>query len=401
MTKHIICLGDGMADHPIAKLGNQTPLEFAKTPHIDFISHHGCLGLVDTVPKGFNPGSDVANMGILGFNPAQYYTGRGPIEAASLKVTCNDDDLIFRCNLVTLENNVMTDFTAGHITSDESKVLIQELNEGFSDSPIRFIAGVSYRHIMIAPSSFFDLTTVAPHDIIDNDVATFWPQGKNMDDFKAIIDKANHILSQSSINQSRSHAQQKIANSIWPWSQGTYPKMESFFTKYHKTGGIVTAVDLLKGLGCLIGLETPSVPGATGFIDTNYDNKISAAKTILDSHDFCYIHIEAPDEAGHMGDVELKIKAIEDFDSFVVKPMLDYMDTYPDCVIMVLPDHPTPCDIKTHTHEPVPFCFYYPSYANGSLLPYSEKAAESTHVHFSTPWDLLASFLQESPHLVT
>ena len=397
MTKHIICLGDGMADHPIASLDNKTPLEVANTPHIDFISKQGCLGMVDTVPPGFNPGSDVANMGILGFDPALYYTGRGPIEAASLNVDCNDDDLIFRCNLVTIDNNIMTDFTAGHISSEDSHALIKELNEGFSDSPIRFVAGVSYRHIMIAPASFSALQTVAPHDITDNNVSSFWPQGNTMHAFKDIINKANTILTSSKINQARAHAQKKVANSIWPWSQGKYPKMESFFTKYKKTGGIVTAVDLLKGLGCLVDLETPHVPGATGFIDTNYANKISAAKNILNHHDFCYIHIEAPDEAGHMGDVDLKIKAIEDFDTYVVKPMLDYINDQPDSVIMVLPDHPTPCDIKTHTHEPVPFCFYYPTYQVGSDLPYSEKTALATKVHYSTPWSLLTSFLNESP----
>ncbi len=397
MTKHIICLGDGMADHPIKTLHHKTPLEVAKTPHMDFISKHGCLGMVDTVPPGFHPGSDVANMGILGFDPALYYTGRGPIEAASLNVICNEDELIFRCNLVTIDHDIMKDFTAGHISSEESHILIQELNDGFADTPIRFIAGVSYRHIMIAPASFFDLKTVAPHDIIDSNVSCYWPQGNNMDAFQDIINQANDILKHSSVNISRANSHKSSANSIWPWSQGTYPKMESFVSKYHKTGGIVTAVDLLKGLGCLLDLQTPNVPGATGFIDTNYANKVSAAKAILSDHDFCYLHIEAPDEAGHMGDVDLKIKAIEDFDRYVVKPMLEYISDTPDSVIMVLPDHPTPCDLKTHTHEPVPFCFYYPNYQYSSNLTYSEKTASSTNIYYSTPWDLLTTFLHESP----
>ncbi len=398
MTKHIICLGDGMADHPISELDNKTPLEVAKTPNIDFISKQGCLGMVDTVPQGFNPGSDVANMGILGFDPALYYTGRGPIEAASLNVKCDQDDIIFRCNLVTLNDSIMTDFTSGHITTEESTQLINELNDAFSGTSIRFISGVSYRHIMIAPASFLELKTVAPHDYIDQDISSLWPQGKRMDTFKEIIDQANTVLRKSAVNKNRLNNNQKVANSIWPWSQGRYPNMESFYSKYQKTGGIVTAVDLLKGLGCLINLETPTVPGATGFIDTNYANKVSAAKKILDEHDFCYIHIEAPDEAGHMGDAHLKIKAIEDFDLNVVGPMLDYMKYQPDSVIMVLPDHPTPCNIKTHTHEPVPFCFYHSSYSSGSQLPYTEKTGKTTQVMHSTPWDLLRTFLNESPH---
>ena len=398
MTKHIICLGDGMADHPISELDNKTPLEVAKTPNIDFISKQGCLGMVDTVPQGFNPGSDVANMGILGFDPALYYTGRGPIEAASLNVKCDQNDIIFRCNLVTIDDSIMTDFTSGHITTEESTQLINELNDAFSGTSIRFIPGVSYRHIMIAPASFLELKTVAPHDFIDQDISSLWPQGKNMDKFKEIIDKANTVLRKSDVNKNRLNNNKNPANSIWPWSQGSYPKMESFYSKYQKTGGIVTAVDLLKGLGCLINLETPTVPGATGFIDTNYANKVLAAKKILDDHDFCYIHIEAPDEAGHMGDVHLKIKAIEDFDLNIVGPMLEYIKYQPDSVIMVLPDHPTPCHIKTHTHEPVPFCFYHSSYSFKSKLPYSEKTGKATQVSHSTPWDLLRIFLNESPH---
>jgi len=400
MTKYIICLGDGMADHPLESLGNKTPLEVAHTPSIDFISNHGHLGMVDTVPQGFSPGSDVANMGILGFDPAHYYTGRGPIEAASLNVQCNEDDIIFRCNIVSLENDVMADFTADHISSEDSHQLINELNEGFKGTPIRFIAGVSYRHIMIAPASYANLTTVAPHDITDKSVAEFWPHGENQTSFKAIIDQANTILKNSEINKKRAANSTKRANSIWPWSQGRYPQMESFQKKYNKTGGIVTAVDLLKGLGCLVQLETPDVPGATGFIDTNYANKISAAKTILENHDFCYIHIEAPDEAGHMGDPNLKIKAIEDFDTCVVKPMLDYMKENPDTVIMVLPDHPTPCAIKTHTHEPVPFCIYHQNCLTSSGLSYSEKEAATTNVYYPTPWELLSFFLNQDPNII-
>ena len=355
--------------------------------------------MVDTVPVGFNPGSDVANMGILGFDPAQYYTGRGPIEAASMGVECADNEMIFRCNLVSILDGLMQDFTADHISTQESTQLINELNDAFKDTAIRFVAGVSYRHIMVAPEKFAQLETVAPHDILDKSVEPYWPQGELMDEFYQIIKTANNVLAQSKINVLRKQHNKGQATSIWPWSQGKYPVMDSFESKYNKTGGIVTAVDLLKGLGTLVKLETPDVEGATGFIDTNYAAKVKAALTILETHDFCYLHIEAPDEAGHMGDAQLKIKAIEDFDAKVVGPIRDYQAINPDCVIMVLPDHPTPCDIKTHTHEPVPFCYYYPSIKTASALTYSEANAKKTDIYYENPWLLLTEFLQKAPCL--
>ncbi len=397
MTKYIICLGDGMADHPISELNNKTPLEFAHTPNMDFISKNGCLGLVDTVPEGFSPGSDVANMGILGFDPNKYYTGRGPIEAASMNVKCNENEMIFRCNLVTTENNIMIDFTSNHITTEESSILIDELNEYFKNSPVRFIAGVSYRHIMVVSDVFGKLATVAPHDITDKSILPNLPNGENDTLFLNIIKEANTVLRNSKINKNRIQNNKKPATDIWPWSQGKYPKMESFQTLYNKTGGIVTAVDLLKGLGTLISLETPNVIGATGFVDTNYEAKVEACLSILENHDFCYLHIEAPDEAGHMGDAKLKTKAIEDFDKKVVGPILDYQKQNEDCVVMVLPDHPTPCAIKTHTHEPVPFCFYHANYQTPSKKVYTEKTSKETSVRFHTPWDLLTTFLNSSP----
>ena len=397
MTKYIICLGDGMADHPIKSLGNKTPLQFAKTPHMDFISSNGQLGMVDTVPQGFLPGSDVANMGILGYDPALYYTGRGPIEAASLGVECAADETIFRCNLVTIANHTMIDFTSGHIESPESHVLIAELNRVFQNDPVRFIAGVGYRHIMVVKGDFKGLKTAAPHDIIDQTIDPFIPKGPLDTLLAQIMKKAHHYLKTAPINQSRISANKRPVTDIWPWSQGNYPKLPSFQKTYGKTGGIVTAVDLLKGLGKLSGLETPTVEGATGFIDTNYTNKVLAALKILKTHDFCYLHIEAPDEAGHMGDPKLKVRAIEDFDNQVVRHMLAYQKAQPDTVILVLPDHPTPCDIKTHTHEPVPFCIYHPGIINPSKLPYNEFTAKTTQDHFETPWGLLSHFLSLKP----
>ena len=395
MTKYIICLGDGMADHPIKALHNKTPLETAHTPNIDSISSQGYLGLADTVPQGFSPGSDVANMGILGYDPAKYYTGRGPIEAASLNISLNERELIFRCNLVTVSNNHLVDFTSEHISTEESAQLINELNTHFNNKGVRFIAGVSYRHIMVVDEKYAELNTIAPHDIIDQPITTHLPHGPNQNPFLAIINQANTIIENSPINKKRIQANKKPANHIWPWSQGKYPSMPPFKEKYGLTGGIVTAVDLLKGLGVLTQLETPDVPGATGFIDTNYANKMKAALKLLEHHDFCYLHIEAPDEAGHMGDSQLKIKAIEDFDKHIVGPTLDYQKQHPDTVIMVLPDHPTPCDIKTHTHEPIPFCYYYPNYPTPSTYTYTEKNAKKTQQYIHSPWALLQQFLNQ------
>ena len=397
MTKYIICLGDGMADHNIKQLNEKTPLEVANTPNIDFISKNGNLGMVDTVPIGFSPGSDVANMGILGYDPNLYYTGRGPIEAASMNISCSPTDIIFRCNIVSIENSTMNDFTSGHISTEESQQLINELNAEFKNSPITFYSGVSYRHIMVVEEKFAKLITHAPHDITDKNISSYLPAGENDKEFLKIIKKANHILAESNVNLKRKKNNQKLATSIWPWSQGTKPNMPSFKSQFQTTGGIITAVDFLKGLGKLVDLETPNIIGATGFIDTNYEEKVKGALSILNSHDFCYLHIEAPDEAGHMGDVNLKIQAIEDFDKKVVGPILNYQEKNPDCVIMVLPDHPTPCDIKTHTHEPVPYCFYHKSIKSKSLKTYSEKNAKETKNHFHTPWDLLKTFLNTKP----
>ncbi|RAP28498.1 cofactor-independent phosphoglycerate mutase [Candidatus Marinamargulisbacteria bacterium SCGC AG-343-D04] len=397
MTKYIICLGDGMADHPIKELNNQTPLKKALTPHIDTLSNNGCLGLVHTVQKEFPPGSDVANMGILGYDPALYYTGRGPIEAASLNVTCSENEIIFRCNLVNTKNDTMIDFTSEHISTEESTQLIHELNQHFSQQPIRFIPGVSYRHIMIADKKFLSLNTTAPHDITDKKINPYLPKGHLEEQFYSIIQEANTILESSPINKKRQQNNKKPANHIWPWSQGKLPSLPGFKDSFGISGGIITAVDLLKGLGKLTGLTTPHVKGATGFIDTNYEEKIKESFKILETHDFCYIHIEAPDEAGHMGDHELKIKAIEDFDKHIVGPVLNYQKQNPDTVIMVLPDHPTPCHLKTHTREPVPFCMYYKGIQNCSSLDYTEHNASLTSLVFNTPWELLTSFLSKKP----
>jgi 2,3-bisphosphoglycerate-independent phosphoglycerate mutase len=396
MTKYIICLGDGMSDEPMASLSDKTALEYAKIPTIDTFAKNGQTGLVHTVPEGCHPGSDVANMGILGYDPREFYTGRGPIEAASMGIETTASQVIFRCNLVTIENNSMKEFTAGHITDDESKALMQELNNHFTDPDVKFFSGVGYRNIVLLNKKYNDLKTTAPHDILDKDIQAHLPKGELESELLSFIEEAHTVLKNSPVNKKRKEKNLPQANYIWPWSQGLMPKFPSFKSKYNKTGGIITAVDLLKGLACLSGLEAPLVKGATGFIDTNYPSKIEASLEVLKNHDFVYIHIEAPDECGHMGDEKLKVKAIEDFDKKVVSPVANYIKENPDTVLLILPDHPTPCSIKTHTSDPVPFVLYNPKISPDSTQVYSEKEAKKGALNFQYPWELLDHFLSLS-----
>jgi 2,3-bisphosphoglycerate-independent phosphoglycerate mutase len=396
MKKFIICLGDGMADEPLASLGGKTPLQAANIPNMDFIAKNGQSGLVSTVPEGLKPGSDVANMGILGYDPRIFYTGRGPIEASSLGISVPEGKIAFRCNLVCIENDIMSSFTADHVTSEEGDALLTELNTNFSDSEIQFFSGVSYRNIALMDESLLELTCIPPHDISDQNVQPHLPTGPNEEILRNIAKKCADILSQSPINQTRVENGKKPANQIWLWGQGKTPKFDSFEDKYGIKGGIITAVDLLKGIGKLTGLQTPTVEGVTGFLDTNYKGKVDAALDILEKEtgQFVYIHIEAPDEAGHMGDEQLKIKAIEDFDLKVVGPVLDYQKKNPDVSILVLPDHPTPCAIKTHTSKPVPWAIHYPNIEADICDAYDEEASEKGPKSFDFPWLLLDYFLE-------
>jgi len=391
--KYIVCLGDGMADLPIDELGGKTPLEVADTPHIDWITRHGQSGLVHTVPGPFTPGSDVANMGILGYDPSQYYTGRGPIEAAAMGIKPGPGQVIFRCNLVTIIDNVMTSFTAGHVDNEDGSALLNELNEAFSGSLVTFFSGVSYRNIALFPEHLVDVTTTAPHDITDQNVTPYWPQGNPANEIRDIVLKAREILRQSPINQRRIASGQLPVTDIWPWSQGTMPNLPSFKERHGVTGGIVTAVDLLRGLAALTDLEFPLVSGATGFLDTNYQGKVSATLDILSRHPFGFIHIEAPDECGHLGDYAKKIQAIEDFDRHVVGPIRAYQHTHGDVAIMVLPDHPTPCSLKTHIKAPIPVAVYHPGITPDSSTVYSENGVRSGTFNFDTPWDMMDAFL--------
>lgn len=395
MSKFIVCLGDGMSDWPVEALGNKTPLQAARTPAMDWIASHGIAGGVHTVQEPFSPGSDVANMGILGYDPAQYYTGRGPIEAASLGIAVPSNKIVFRCNLVHIDHGTLKDFTAGHIETEEAAQLIDELNSYFDPASACFFTGVSYRHLALLDEKFAEIRCEAPHDITGKKIGDHLPKGHFSEDLIYIMGKAREVLSDAAVNHTRRLQGKLTANNIWLWSQGRLPQLPSFRSKYGMGGGVVTAVDLLKGLGKLAGLETPDVPGATGFIDTHYGNKVSAALDILERHDFVYVHIEAPDEAGHMGDVSLKIRAIEDFDEKVVKPLLDYVQKNNDTAIMVLPDHPTPCSLRTHSREPVPVAVFHPDIRKDTCTVYDEQVIRQGSFEFKTPWDLTGWFLNK------
>lgn len=393
-NKFIVCLGDGMADEPLESLNGKTPLQAAYTPNMDALVQEGKSGLAQITPPGLYPGSDIANMSILGYDPKIYHTGRGPIEAASLGIRSQENELIFRCNLTNVSSDMtMQSFTADHISTRDATVLIDALNNRYNKQLIKFHTGVSYRHIMIASSDFKHLKTIAPHDIVSQNVLNHLPNGKNEDEMKRLLQDAHVFLSQHAINKEREKNNLKTANFIWPWSQGKTPEYPSFNSKYGLKGAMITAVDLLKGLAFLSGMTAPNIKGATGFIDTDYQAKMSSAMQLLKEHDFVYIHIEAPDEAGHLGDEKIKIKAIEDFDKKVVGVVRQAQLKDPSIQIMVLPDHPTPCARKTHTAGPVPVVLKGTQFTKNNGKYYSETDI-SAH-KWNSADDLLLEFLNK------
>ena len=399
--KYVVLVGDGMADETIQELGGKTPLEYAKTPHIDNIASLGVVGEIKTVPEGFPPGSDVANLTLMGYDPTSYYTGRAPLEAASMGLELNAEDVAYRCNLVTLEvlgqNIYMRDFTAGHISSEEAKSLIEGLNENIADDEIRFYPGVSYRHLMVWKSGGVDVVLTPPHDILEQSIADYMPRGADSEKIIRWMTSAQIFLKNHPINQKRMEEGKNPANSIWLWGQGKKPTFPTFKELYNLTGGVVSAVDLVKGIGILAGLKAPHVEGATGYLDTNYAGKVAAALDILEEDDFAFIHIEAPDEAGHSGILKDKIQAIEDFDRNVVGPMFEALQELRPFRLLVLPDHPTPLSIRTHTNGAVPFLAYD---SEGTFknrpenpLPFTEEGASKSPLKFEQGHQLMKAWL--------
>jgi 2,3-bisphosphoglycerate-independent phosphoglycerate mutase len=351
--KFVVIVGDGMADEPLVALSNKTPLQVAKTPNMDLIAKEGRTGLARTIPDGMPAGSDVANLSVMGYDPRKYYTGRAPLEAAAMGVELAKDDIAFRCNLVNVIDGIMVDYSAGHITSPEARELIESLKPLMPEH--RLYAGVSYRNLLVLKTGEKAVCT-PPHDITDRPIKDYLPSGKDSELLRQLMDVSKSVMAMHPVNLKRMTEGKRSANMIWLWGQGSMPSLPAFQEKYGLKGAVISAVDLLKGIGVYAGLEVIEIPGATGTIDTNYQGKVQALFDALDRVDFVYLHVEAPDEAAHAGDLKLKIKAIELFDECIVGPIIKRLKALGnEWRVCVLPDHLTPIAIKTHTGDPVPF----------------------------------------------
>jgi len=358
-----------MPDEPIESLGGKTPLMAAKTPNLDRMAREGTVGYVKTTPDGYSPGSDVTNMGILGYDPKKFYTGRAPLEAAAMGIKLGPNDVAYRCNLVTLatgpEGVGMEDFSAGHIDSESAAKLIAALGEYFGEkSEFHFYPGVSYRHLMIWKNGSEDVKCTPPHDITGKNIKDYLPQGAKGEELRQLIGESQMVLKKNTVNKNRKSEKKPEANSIWLWGQGKAPSLPKLSEYRGLTGSMISAVDLMKGIGVLAGMDVINVPGATGYIDTNYEGKAQAAKDALKDKDLVYIHLEAPDESAHSGSLENKVKSIEDFDAKIVGPLLEEIKRLGGRAI-ALSDHPCPVAKQTHTRGPVPFAVW-PALTEGS-----------------------------------
>lgn len=408
--KYAVIVGDGMADYPVAELQGRTPLMVAKTPNMDWLAKHGEIGLVRTVPSGFNPGSEVANLSILGYDPKRYYTGRGPLEAASLGIPLGREDIAFRCNLVTLKSQgtklFMEDFSAGHITDEEAKEIIVDLDREMGTVENRFYAGISYRHVMVWKGGLArypglqEIPLTPPHDIVTREIAPYLPRdgGSGSGRILELMTESQKFLKKHRVNLSRRKRGLASANSIWLWGQGRSPRMSTLKNRFGVEGYVISAVHLLKGIGICAGLEVVNVPGATGYFDTDYEAKARYALERLKEKDFGYIHVEAPDEAGHMGEVRLKIASIEAFDEKVVGGILKGMEEFGSYRILVLPDHPTPVSVRTHTADPVPFVIYSSEskLRTSGAEGFDEVSAQKSGVVIEKGFELMERFLARS-----
>ena len=391
--KYAIVIPDGAADEPHPQLGGLTALAAAKTPHMDWIAAHGKVGTVQTVPRGLPCGSDVAIMSVIGYVPKASYTGRAPLEAAAQNLAVRPEDWIFRCNLVTIVDDIMEDHSAGHISSEEGSALIDELNRMLAGPHVRFYPGVSYRHLMTLDATL-EIKTTPPHDILGKPIGPHLPAGAGADLLRTLIDRSQDILGPHEINSVRRDLGENPATSIWLWGQGKMPRLTAFADRYHLRGAAITAVDLVRGLAKLIGWDIINVPGATGYLDTDYAGKGRAACKALADHDLVLVHVEAPDEAGHAGNLGAKVQSIEQIDRHIVGPILDHFaKSDQPWRILVLPDHPTPVDIRTHTAEAVPFAMGGAGLETIVERAFTEQAAHEADMHIQRGHELMEYFL--------
>jgi len=392
--KFAVIIPDGAADEPLDELGGRTPLQAAEIPHLDRLARGGRAGLVRTIPEdAAQPGSDIAALSILGYDPIRYYTGRAPLEAASLGVRLDAGDVAFRCNLVTVEGDTLADYSAGEISTDEARVLIQLVNEKLGGSRIHFFPGVSYRHLMVWRDASDEVRTVPPHDFMDQPIEPNLPQGEGEKRLRQLTWDSREILEEHEINRRRRDAGLAPANMIWLWGQGRDPNLPSFAVKYQVTGAVIGAVDLIRGIARCAGLAAPQVAGATGNLQTDFAAKGRAAVEALEQYDFVLCHVEAPDEAAHHGEIEKKIWAIEQVDRHVVGPVLEALQGRPDYRLLTLPDHPTPIAVRTHTRAPVPFVIFGSDISPRGADEFSEPAAAATGFVIDEGHRLMDEFL--------
>lgn len=401
--KYVVVLYDGMADYPVPALNGKTPMEVAKKPNMDALAQRAEVGLVRTVAQGLKPGSDVANMSVMGFDPMQYYTGRSPLEAASIGIDMQPSDVSLRTNLVTLspddapyEEKVMEDYCAGDISTEEACELIAAVEAAFGNETFRFYPGVSYRHCLIWKNGTTELGSMTPpHDISGKVIGPYLSDAENAKVLIDMMKKSYEVLKDHPVNQKRVAEGKRPANSIWLWGEGRRPAFPPFEKVYGIKGGVVSAVDLIKGIGRCAEMDVAEVEGATGYIDTNFEGKADAALELLKKDDLVYIHFEAPDECGHRNEPENKVKAIEMIDSRVLPRLLEGLKAYDDYKIMILPDHPTPIVTRTHASDPVPYLIYHKNKAMQGVETINENTAKETGVFIDHGPDIMAHFLHD------
>ncbi len=394
MAKYVIIVPDGAADEPLEEFGGKTPLEAAETPNMDWISTAGRQGLVRTVPEGCEPGSDVAQMSLLGYDPLRYYSGRAPIEAAARGIRLGPDDWVFRCNLVTIADGAMADHSAGHISTEEAGRLIEELQSRVTDEGICLHAGISYRHLLVFKGMEFDVRTYPPHDHIGKPVDKILPRGKGADRLIQLMNLSQQLFAGHEINKVRQDLGENQVSSIWLWGQGRQARLDSFRKRFGLTGAAITAVDLVRGLAKLVGFDLIEVPGATGFTDTNYEGKGLATVAALADYDLVFVHVEAPDEASHEGDAVAKKTAIEQVDKYIVGPALQALEGYESWRVLVLPDHPTPVHNGAHSAAPVPFAMAGTGVTGILHLGFSEANAAQSGFRIEKGCEMMEYFLK-------
>ena len=389
--KKIVFLGDGMADR--SKDGGPTPLMEADTPNMDAFTKRAVCGAVCLIPDGMPVGSDVANLAVMGYDTSVCYSGRGPLEAASLGLTAAPDEIVFRCNVVAVNNAIMEDFSAGHISSEDAAILIDHLNKTIANENVRFYSGVSYRHIMVVKKRGANTKCTPPHDITGQPIEEYLPQGEDAEYILDLIARSRDVLMDHPLNKARIATGKNPANQIWPWAQGRSLPIGTYQERYGFGGGVITGVDLIRGIGILAGLTPIDVPGATGYLDTDYTAKGKAALDFLNDNEFVYIHVEAPDEAGHMGDRKEKIKAIERFDREVVGQVIDGLEKRGDRYrALLLPDHFTPLDIKTHLDWPVPFAAAGDGFVSNGYNSFDETILKNPPININPGYNLIKLF---------